>query len=95
MAKFVKLDAQLTRAAWRVLSEAQLQPDPALIAEGWQRRFTADSQRVAEAIELYAKLGYDVRAEPLRLDETTNECQSCYSVAATEFKTIYTRKLKD
>lgn len=95
MSRFIKIDAQFPRSTVRVLSEAQLQPDPALIAEGWERRFTADSQRAAEAIELYAKLGYEVRAEPLRLDETTDECQSCYSVAAMEFKTIYTRKLKD
>jgi hypothetical protein len=95
MSKFVRIDVQFPRSAGRVLSDAQLQPDPALIAEGWERRFTADSQRAAEAIELYAKLGYEVRAEPLRRDETTDECESCYSIAAMEFKTIYTRRLKD
>lgn len=95
MVKFIKIDAQRRLPAEPVLSEAQLQPDAALIAEGWVRRFTADSQRAAEAIELYVKLGYEVRAEPLWPDETTDKCESCYSVAATEFKTIYTRKLKD
>ncbi len=95
MAKFVKIQAQVTRPAGRALSEAQLQPDPALIAEGWVRRFTADSQRADEAIELYAKLGYEVRAEPSWADETMDECDSCHSVASAEFKTIYTRKLKD
>ena len=95
MAKFIKIDAQRGLPTEPVLSEAQLQPDSALIAEGWVRRFTADSQRAAEAIELYTRLGYEVRVEPLRPDETTAKCESCYSVAATEFKTIYTRKLED
>ena len=95
MTKIVKVDALFSRSAGRVLSEAQLQPDPALIAEGWERRFTADSQRAEEAMELYAKLGYEVRAEALRPDEIMDECEGCHSLAALEFKTIYTRKLKN
>jgi hypothetical protein len=95
MTKFVKIDALFSRSAGRVLSEAQLQPDPALVADGWERRFTADSQRAEEAIELYAKLGYEVRTESLRPDEFTDECEDCRSLAVPEFKTIYTRKLKN
>ncbi len=95
MAKLIKIETQRRLPAEPVLSEAQLQPDSALLAEGWVRRFTADSQRAAEAIELYTKLGYEVRAEPLWADETRDECDSCHSVATAEFKTIYTRKLKD
>lgn len=95
MAKIVKVDALFSRSAGRVLPEAQLQPDPALVADGWERRFTADSQRAEEAIELYAKLGYEVRAEYLRPDEITDECEGCHSLAVLEFKTIYTRKKKN
>jgi len=95
MTKIVKVDALFSRSAGRVLSEAQLQPDPVLVADGWERRFTADSQRVAEAMELYAKLGYEVRAESLRPGEITDECEGCHSLAALEFKTIYTRKLNN
>jgi hypothetical protein len=95
MAKLVKVDALFSRSPGRFLSEAQLQPDPALVADGWERRFTADSQRAAEAIELYAKLGYEVRVESLRQEEITDECEGCHSVAAVEFKTIYTRKKKN
>jgi hypothetical protein len=95
MTKIVKVDALFSRSAGRVLSEAQLQPDPALVADGWERRFTADSQRAEEAIELYAKLGYEVRAESLRPDEITDECEGCHALAVLEFKTIYTRKLKN
>jgi len=92
MARIVKVDSLFSRAAGRVLSEAQLQPDPALIADGWERRFTADSQRAEEAMELYAKLGYEVRAESLRWDGITDGCAGCHSAVAPEFKTIYTRK---
>jgi len=95
MTKCVKVDSLFSRSEGRSLSEAQLQPDPALVADGWERRFTADSQRTAEAIELYTKLGYEVRVESLRPEEITGECEGCHSLAALEFKTIYTRKKKD
>jgi hypothetical protein len=95
MTKIVRVDSLFSRSAGRFLPEAQLQPDPALVADGWERRFTADSQRAAEAIELYTKLGYEVRVESLRPQEITNECEGCHSLAALEFKTIYTRKKKN
>ena len=95
MTKIVKVDALFSRSGGRFLPEAQLQPDPALVADGWERRFTADSPRAAEAIELYTKLGYEVRVESLRPEEITDECEGCHSPAALEFKTIYTRKKKD
>jgi hypothetical protein len=95
MPKLVKVDALFSRSAGRFLPESQLQPDPALVAEGWERRFTADSQRAAEAIEIYTKLGYEVRVESLRPEEITDECEGCYSLAALEFRTIYTRKKKN
>jgi len=95
MAKLVKVEALFSRFAGRFLAEAQLQPDPTLVADGWERRFTADSQRAAEAIELYTELGYEVRVESLRPEEITDECEGCHSLAALEFKTIYTRKKKN
>ena len=95
MTKIVKLDALFSRSAGPFLSEAQLQPDPALLADGWERRFTADFQRAAEAVELYTTLGYEVRAESMRPEEFTDQCEGCRSLAAQEFKTIYTRKKKN
>lgn len=79
-------------AAGRMLSDAQWQPDPELVAAGWERRFIADAQRAQEALELYAQLGYEVRAEPVRVEELREECEDCRVVIALQFKTIYTRK---
>jgi hypothetical protein len=92
MAKIIKIENLFERSAGRVLSDAQLQPDPALVAEGWERRFTADVQRTQEAVELYTQLGYEVRAESLQLEQLTGECEGCRSSVVLEFKTIYTRK---
>lgn len=76
----------------RLPSEAQLQPDPRLIAEGWQRRFVADGHRAQEAIELYVELGYEVHAEPIHLEDLPEACEGCRLAVLLEFKTIYTRK---
>jgi hypothetical protein len=94
MAKIVNINGLFSRSDGRFLSEAQLQPDPALVADGWERRFIADSQRAAEAIELYTELGYEVRVESLRPEDIRDECEGCRSQAALQFKTIYTRKKK-
>lgn len=92
MTRIIKIETSFERSAGRILSDAQLQPDPALVAEGWERRFTADVQRTQEAMELYAQLGYEVRAESLQPEELTGECEGCRSSTILEFKTIYTRK---
>lgn len=81
--------------ARRVLSEAQLRPDPARVADGWERRFIADAQRVEEAIELYEQLGFEVVADPIRGEEFGDECDDCQLVALLGFRTIYTRKKRD
>jgi hypothetical protein len=65
--------------------------DAALIAEGWERRFTADPARAKEAIELYLQLGYEVHAESVRASGLRDECGGCHEVAL-QLKTIYTRK---
>lgn len=77
----------MTRSA-----EPQLDPDPALIAQGWQRRFTADKRRVQEAVELYTGMGYEVRTVPVQPEELSEACTGCQLVAALHFQTIYTRR---
>ena len=78
--------------AKRMLSEAQLEPDPALVAAGWERRFTADGKRADEAMELYRELGYEVRTEPVDPELVAEECEDCQLLMLMKFKTIYTRK---
>lgn len=95
MPKFVHIEGFREGSADRLLSPEQLLPDPKLTAEGWERRFTADPQRLSEVTELYAQLGYEVRAEPISIAETGAECEDCHSIVAARFKTIYTRKKKD
>jgi hypothetical protein len=91
----IRIEASLVSSLERVLSPGQLQADPALVAQGWERRFTADAQRAKEAIELYEQLGYEVRTEPMRPEELDDDCEDCGTVVAFHFLAIYTRKKSD
>jgi hypothetical protein len=92
MTKIVKIEGLFDGSGGRFLSDAQLRPDSSLIAQGWERRFTADEQRAKEAMELYSQLGYEVRAEPVLPEELQDDCQDCRTVVSFYFQTIYTRK---
>ncbi|MDH3497492.1 MAG: hypothetical protein OER21_12080 [Gemmatimonadota bacterium] len=81
--------------ARRVLSDAELRPDPQRVAEGWERRFVTDAHRAEEVIALYESLGLEVCADPLRPDELGPGCDDCALVAVLRFRTIYTRKRRD
>jgi hypothetical protein len=67
-------------------------PASEIEAEGWERRFIADPERVDEAVELYAQLGFEVHAEPVLASELGGDCNDCALVATCHFKTIYTRR---
>jgi len=86
------LSRMVEEEARRVLSEAELTADPALVADGWERRFVTDGRRAREVIDLYKELGYEVRAEPVRAEELENDCEDCQLIVLMQFKTIYTRK---
>jgi hypothetical protein len=92
MVKLIQIEPLSDRSAERLFSDTQLQPDPRLVAEGWERRFTADEQRAKEAMELYTQLGYEVRAEPVCPAELPDDCQDCRSVVSFYFLAIYTRR---
>lgn len=92
MAKLVKISPLPNESDRKFLSDAQLQPNPALIAEGWQRRFTADAQRVKEVLELYTLLGYEVRTEPITTRDLDDDCHECQTSATPSLCTVYTRK---
>ena len=75
-----------------MFSEEALEGDPALLAQGWERRFMADGERAKEAVELYEELGYEVRAEPVRREDVADDCEDCQLLMLLKFQTIYTRK---
>ena len=72
------------------MSSIQLQKD------GWTRRFTALGRRLNEAVDLYCELGYEVRLEPVDLDEEATAgvegCKDCFVTMLA--RTIYTRHCK-
>lgn len=78
--------------ARRVLSDAQVAPDPRRVAEGWERRFIADETRAAEMMRLYQELGFETAADPIRSEDVGDDCGDCRLVAALRFKMIYTRR---
>ncbi len=78
--------------AHRVLSEAHLEPDPELVAQGWERRFMGDARRVEEAVALYEEMGFEVHTQPVKPVELGDDCDGCRLVVALQFKTIYTRR---
>ncbi len=92
MEKLVKIETLLNESSRKFLTEAQLQPDPGLVAEGWQRRFTADEQRIQEVVELYKELGYEVRMEPVTTGELQDDCHECQASSSLRLFTVYTRK---
>jgi len=76
----------------RWLSDRIAEPDSALAAEGWERRFVTDGARAVEVVALYGDLGYEVRLEPVRPSEIPEGCSDCQLVLLLHFKTVYTRK---
>jgi predicted ATPase len=85
------LEILAEQEARRAKLQQNFEPDPALVAQGWQRRFTGDARRVQEAAELYTGLGFEVLTVPVQAWELKEECEGCRLVALLQFKTIYTR----
>lgn len=71
---------------------AGFEPDPALLAEGWQFRFVADSLRAEESAQLYREVGFEVRSEMVRGRQIADACTSCQLVVALRFQALYTRE---
>jgi len=78
--------------AGRRLPAGQMEPDPALEAQGWERRFITDGGRSAEVVALYQQLGFEVRLEPLTLGELPEGCTECQLVLLFRFQAVYTRR---
>lgn len=78
--------------ARRVLFHAQMAPDPALLADGWERRFITDATRLREVVALYESLGFAVRAVPVQAAEVGEDCDDCQLAGLLRFHTVYTRR---
>ncbi len=60
----------------------------------WERGFTVEENRVAEYVELYESIGYEVRVEPATPDEMEG-CQECFKVDFDNLRTIYIKRIKN
>jgi len=60
----------------------------------WERGFTVEENRVAEYVELYESIGYEVRVEPATPDEMEG-CQVCFKVDFDNLRTIYIKRIKN
>jgi len=74
------------------LPDFERPPDPRLVAEGWERRFMADAERLKEYVELYSSLGYEVKTMAVRPEEISEECGDCRLLICRQFVTLYTRR---
>jgi len=62
--------------------------------EGWVKQTTIGEPRLSEIVELYNSLGYEVRLEPVVLEELDKECRECYEREGEieKVKTVYVRR---
>lgn len=87
-----RLSAVVRGEAHRMLSEAQLAPDPVRVAGGWERRFITDAARLDEVVALYEEAGFEVATDPIRREDFPQGCDDCQLMALMRFRTIYTRR---
>jgi hypothetical protein len=76
----------------RLRADRHMAPDPARVAEGWERRFVAEGARAEEMMQFYRDLGFEVAADPVAATDLPGGCESCRLVLGWSFRVIYTRK---
>lgn len=69
-----------------------VEPDPALVAAGWQLRFVTDALRAQEWLATYHDLGFETLAEPIAAAQVSPACGDCRLVALFRYLAIYTRR---
>ncbi|HET9251993.1 MAG TPA: hypothetical protein VFP58_07755 [Candidatus Eisenbacteria bacterium] len=75
------------------MPQSVTRPDPSRLAEGWEPRFVVEARRVPEYVDLYASLGFEVVADPVRPDPLAAGCGDCRIAILLDFRVIYTRRL--
>ena len=74
-ARFAAAEAERSRFV------AGLEPNPARIATGWERRFAIEGPRAREAIVLYRAMGFEAESDPLTRADLPDGCESCQLAA--------------
>jgi len=76
------------------MSERKKSREEELEEKGWMKQNTIGEPRLSEIVELYKSLGYEVRLEPVVLDELDEECRECYEREGEieKVKTVYVRR---
>ncbi len=80
--------------AIRADAEERIQPDPARIAAGWERRFVIERARVADFVKLYEESGFEVAVDPIAPELLEDECADCALVARLDYVQVYVRRTK-
>jgi len=87
-----KLGFVVRGEALRADAESRIRPDPARIAEGWERRFVIERARAADLVSLYEAAGFEVVVDPVPPELVAEECTDCRVVGQLEFVSVYTRR---
>ncbi len=87
-----KLASIVRGEAVRADSAERIQPDPARIAAGWQRRFVIEKARTADLVRLYEEGGFEVALDGVAPELLADDCTDCRLVAALDYVQVYTRK---
>jgi hypothetical protein len=69
-----------------------IRDDPALVAEGWERRQLADPARAQEVIALYKSLGFEVLTRELEESDFSADCKACAVAGCQGYVMVYTRR---
>lgn len=60
--------------------------------EGWEKRTTVGEPKLSKIVAEYESLGFEVRLEPVNLDELDQKCQKCYGRNPDKFRIVYVRR---
>ncbi len=71
-------------------STSKEQSKKQLRKEGWEERFTIETERSQEYADLYESLGMEVLIYPVDL-ETSPECDACIKTDPAGYRVIWTR----
>jgi hypothetical protein len=68
-----------------------LPQDSALTEDGWEWRSNTDAQRSRDLVDMYSEVGFEVRLEPINVDNMCSACDGCKD-AFSKFNAVYIRK---